>query len=117
MNATERAGRAAVRLGEGLGGWWKEAKERRMQVTGEQVKAAMIAANITRVDHHDCGGCGEMVFYSREGENLFFNPGCGCSWSQAEPRTWDSAADWINMQSSAEWRNKLRERFGLSHEA
>lgn len=88
-----------------------------MQVTGEQVKDAMIAANITHVDHHDCGGCGEMVFYSREGEHLFFNPGCGCSWSPAEPRSWQSAADWINMQSNAEWRSKLRAAFGLPHEA
>ncbi len=90
-----------------------------MLVTGEEVKAAMIAANITHVDHHDCGGCFEMVFYSREGKHLFFNPRCGCSsgWSPPEPRDWSDAADWINMQSSTEWRNKLRARFGLAPEA
>lgn len=84
-----------------------------MNVTGEQVKAAMIEAGITHVEHHDCGACGSRVFYSREGESLFFNPGCGCAWGPAEPRSWESAADWINMQSSPEWRNRLRERFGM----
>lgn len=87
------------------------------QVTAAQVRAAMIAANITYVDHHDCGGCGEMVFYSREGEQLFFNPGCGCSsWGAREPRDWQDAASWINMQSSPEWREKLAQRFGLTGE-
>jgi hypothetical protein len=83
------------------------------QVTGEQVRDAMITANITRVEHHDCGGCGVVVFYSRIGENLYFNPGCGCKWSPSEPRAWSDAADWINMQTSEEWRQKLRAAFGL----
>lgn len=90
-----------------------------MQVTGDQVHAAMVAANITHVDHHDCGGCGTMVFYSRQGDQLFFNPRCDCSpgWSPPEPRDWSDAADWINMQSRPEWRNKLRAAFGLPTEA
>lgn len=89
-----------------------------MIVTAEEVKAAMVAANITRVNSHECGGCGSMVFYSREGERLFFNPACNCSsrWSPSEPREWDDAAEWINMQSHAEERNKLRLRFGLPKE-
>ena len=48
-------------------------------VTGEQVKAAMIAANIEYVEQHECSICGEKVFYERKGESLFFNPSCGCS--------------------------------------
>lgn len=91
-----------------------------MQVTGEQVKAAMIAANITHVDHHDCGGCGYMTRYLREGDALLFDSGCYCGMRGVEnlqSREWQSAADWINMQSNAEWRNKLRAAFGLPHEA
>lgn len=84
-------------------------------ITGEQVKQAMIAKNITYIDHHNCGGCGSMVFYSRKGEQLYFNPGCGCSARSdpAELRDWEEAAAWINMQSSEEWRTKIAQRFGL----
>lgn len=82
-------------------------------MTGEQVKEAMIAKNITYVPHHNCGGCGEMIFYSREGEQLSFNPGCGCSWSPPEPRSWDDPAYWINMQSEDHWRVDIAARFGL----
>jgi hypothetical protein len=92
--------------------WDKTAASNSGTVTGAQVLEAMKAANITHVDHHDCGGCGEMVFYSRFGDQLFFNPGCGCSYSPPEPRSWDEAADYINMQND-EWRAKLKALFGL----
>lgn len=82
-------------------------------VTGEQVKAAMMAANISIVNHHECSICNQMVFYVRNGEQLFFAPGCGCSWSPAEPVSWERAADFINMQTNIEIRNKLRAAFGL----
>ena len=86
-----------------------------MTVTGEQVSVSMIKANITHVDHHNCGGCGEMVFYSREGDYLFFHPGCGCGRrSDAEPRDWSDAANWINMQNMPEWREKIAARFGMT---
>ena len=88
-----------------------------MQVTGKEVKAAMMAAGITRVDHHDCGIYGSMVFYSRDGEHLFFNPGCECSWSPPKPRSWDDLAGWINMQTVLEVRNELRAAVGLPPEA
>jgi ribosomal protein L37AE/L43A len=82
------------------------------KVTGNQVREAMMAANITQVDHHECGICGEMTFYSREGCNLFFNAGCGCAWSPPQPREWNDAAEFINMQD-AEWQEKLKACFGL----
>jgi hypothetical protein len=86
------------------------------KVTGKQVRDAMIAANITSVDHHECGGCYSRVFYSREGEQLFFNPRCGCTsgWTPPEPRPWSDAADWINMQTNEGMRQKLRAAFGLA---
>ena len=83
-------------------------------ITGEQVKDAMIEKGIEYVDHHECGICGVMVFYIREGEQLFFNSGCNCSHKGPEPRSWQSAADWINMQSNKEWREKLALRFGVA---
>lgn len=82
-------------------------------VTGEQVRNAMKDAGITVVDHHTCGICGVMVFYSRDNDQLFFNSGCGCMGSPPQPRNWDDAAEWINMQSVPEIRQKLATKFGL----
>ena len=84
------------------------------RVTGDEVKAAMIAGNITQVDHHDCGICGYMTRYWRQGEQLYFDRGCDCQWGGSEPRSWDDAANWINMQSKPESNEKLRKAFGLT---
>lgn len=88
------------------------------QVTPDEVRAACIAANITRIDHHDCAACGSWVFYSVEAENLFFNPACDCGGYRRwpEPREWLSASDWINMQDD-EGRPKTAAKFGISQES
>lgn len=86
-----------------------------MKVTSEQVKAAALAAGIMRVDHHDCGGCGYMTAYliTPQGD-LYFDPGCNCTYGYGpEPRSWEDAADWINLQSNPHWRNVIASRFGL----
>jgi hypothetical protein len=70
-----------------------------MMVNGEQVKAAVMATRITCIPHHECGICGCWVVYRVRDGDLYFDPACGCSWSPAEPRTWDSVAVWINMQT------------------
>ena len=85
-------------------------------VTGQQVKEAVKAAGLTWIPHHDCGCCGATVGYTVHGEDLYFAPGCDCSWTPEEPRTWDSAADWINMQNE-EWRAKLMAKFGMTPNA
>ena len=82
-------------------------------VTGEQVKEAAKNAGITHIDHHDCALCGEMVFYCVEGDDLYFNSGCGCSWAPPRPASWQQAADWINMQSEDKHRIGVAKRFGL----
>ena len=81
-------------------------------VTGEQVRMAMMLAEIERVDHHDCCICNQTVFYSRDNDKLYFHYGCGCSWSPPEERTWDDAAAWINMQQ-LDTRRTILERFGF----
>ena len=68
-------------------------------VTAKQVCEAVEQAGITRIDHHDCSICGHMVYYSVNQGQLFFNSGCGCSWSPARPSSWEEAAEYINMQS------------------
>ena len=82
-------------------------------VTGEEVKQAVQAAGITSIPHHDCGLCGEWVQYTVRGDQLYFEPGCGCSWSPPEPRPWAGAANWINMQTNEDVRKKLMRRFGF----
>jgi hypothetical protein len=89
-------------------------------VTGEQVRDAMIAADISVAPTRECSLCGYPMSYSREGERLFYDPGCDCSWRGREPREWQSAADWINMQTNPTIRDGIRARFGLppeSHDA
>ncbi len=85
------------------------------EITGEMVKNAMIENDITKVDHHQCGICNFMVYYSRTGEQLYFEPHCDCLTRTAlsEPRGWSEPADWINMQSNAEIKNKIAKRFGI----
>ena len=84
-----------------------------MKVTGEQIKEAMIAANIIIVSHHDCAICGEYTFYIRQENKLFYDSSCGCGISTPSYRLWDDAAEWINMQSE-EVARKLAAKFGLN---
>ena len=82
-------------------------------ITGEQVKEAMSAAGITKVDHHDCGFCGFMTHYFVAEGNLYFNSGCNCSWGGSRPASWGEAASWINMQSNEAVKQKLMAAFGI----
>lgn len=83
-------------------------------VTAEQVRAAVLAAGIVEIPHHDCAACGEWVRYIVHRESLYFDPSCGCAWTPfPEPREWQNAADWINMQSSDNVRSELMKRFGI----
>jgi hypothetical protein len=91
-------------------------QQRLISYSPNEVRDAMIAADITEVPHHDCGGCGVWVKYLRHGEQLYFGPGCGCSWSNPEPRSWADAADWLNMQSRPDIQQKLAARFGLAND-
>lgn len=86
-----------------------------MKATGEQVRDAMIAANITAVDHHECGICYYMCRFIRREEALFFDPGCDCTrGAPLELRSWQDAADWINMQNE-EGSAKIAQAFGLTN--
>jgi len=75
-------------------------------ITAEEVKAAMVAANITWAPSHDCCLCGQAVGWIRTGDNLSYRSGCGCSWSPDRPCDWSEAADNINRQ------DRNHERFG-----
>lgn len=89
------------------------------RVTGEQVRAAALAARIERVDRHRCSVCGYQTVYLVIGGNLFFDAGCWCPPHPRDPamRSWDSAADLIEMQTDPIRRVEIAKRFGLDLDA
>lgn len=83
-----------------------------MNVTGEQIKDAMIAASIEWVSVHKCSLCGYQCGYARVANHLFYDAGCGCLYRPPELREWDSVADFINRQSDPDTRQRLAASFG-----
>lgn len=67
----------------------------------------------TRLEHHDCGGCGYPTAYIFNGDAVYFDPGCHCFGSGPapfEPRSFQAIADWLSMQSSDEVRDRIMAR-------
>jgi len=87
-------------------------------VTSDEVKEAMIEANLERVLVRNCSMCGYQMEYIREGENLFYDAGCHCTYMRGglEPRDWNSISEWINMQSADEHKIRIAEKFGIKIE-
>jgi hypothetical protein len=73
------------------------------RVTGEQVEAAMVAAGIKRMEHHECSMCRYPTAYLRRGPLLFFDQRCHCTDRyEIAPRDWGDATEWTNMQIKTE---------------
>lgn len=85
------------------------------KVTADQLKDAMIEKGIFVVDHHPCGLCGYMTKYVRSGNRIWFDRGCDCmgNGQNFETRSWQDAANWINMQSNPAVQQRLAREFGL----
>ncbi len=85
-----------------------------MSITAAQLKAAAFGAGKTRIEHHECTFCHYPCAYLIAGEVLYFDAGCDCGISTPpEAREWQSAADWVNMQSTPEGQARVAARFGL----
>lgn len=85
------------------------------KVTGEEVKAAVFAAGITYIQSGVCSLCGGSVGYDVFGPDLYFNSNCNCAdFKPREPRTWDYAAQWINMQTDETIQREIMTRFGMT---
>jgi hypothetical protein len=82
-------------------------------ITAAQVQAAVLSKQITKIDHHRCSLCNHMVYYLVIGGELFFNPGCDCKWEDPEPRDWQDAANFINMQTNEIIRSQLMKQWGF----
>jgi hypothetical protein len=87
------------------------------KVTGEEIKAAMIANDITVVPHHACSICDYMTQYVRVGEILYFDAGCDCvkTHGSLQESEWDDPAEWVNMQTVEETALRLAASFGLAN--
>jgi len=90
-------------------------KEPMQNITPEEVKAAALAANIKRVDHHKCGACGSWVGFLISDENLFFDSNCQCTAYESTPHfaPWSEAVNWITTQRTPEEQVKAAKKFGL----
>lgn len=75
--------------------------------TAEAVKEAAFAANAVWLNHHACGACGTMVGYLLRDEEVYFQSGCGCSWSPPRPSSWADIASWLAMQSDDAQRDQI----------
>lgn len=82
-------------------------------VTGEQVRDAVVKAGIRIIKQHQCSICNYWVFWFFENGKLFFNPSCKCNRSGGLRRTWQDAADWINLHSNESKKRKIMQRFGF----
>ena len=84
------------------------------RVTGSQLREAMVRQNIVTVRHHTCSICNESVYYIRKDEQLFFDSSCDCCQSEPSLRSWDDAAEWVNLQTNEDYRVVLLSRFGIN---
>lgn len=69
------------------------------KVAAEDVLAEVLSRGIQRWRLRDCSICGEPLHYEFHGAHVFYQSGCGCSWSPPEPRSHQRVADTFNMQT------------------
>ena len=78
-----------------------------------RLKDSCVKNNIYRIPHHECSICGHMVQYEVYREELFFNSSCECVSSNVSKRTWEDAAEWVEMQSNEDAKKRILKVFGL----
>lgn len=85
-------------------------------ITADQVKAAALATGKQWLVARECSICLSPIGYEIHGEDLYFNGSCDCVryGSPIEPRSWQSAADWINMQDNETARREVAAVFHLT---
>lgn len=83
-------------------------------VTPEEVQQAMKEQNISRVSHHNCGRCNQVVAYHVVDGKLFLNHVCDCVDKGMCPREWSTLSNWINTQSNLENKRSLAAKVGIT---
>lgn len=88
------------------------------QVTGDEVRRAVLVSNEKQIMYRRCSICDSGLFFEIIEDELFVNTSCECT-SRPDGRKyygWEAAADYINMQSSLQVRNEIRQQFGMDPE-
>ena len=87
-------------------------------ITGHQLFNSVVNKGIKYIPHHNCSLCNCMVGYVVVDEiDLYFDATCDCvAVSDINYKTWDSAAEWVNMQTDETHRKELLKRFGIGTE-
>lgn len=76
--------------------------------SADWVREQVTEKKATTLDHHSCGLCGYMTNYAfQPGGNVYFDPGCDCTWGGHLPSSFEAVADWLAMQSSDETRDRI----------
>lgn len=83
-----------------------EASEPR-KYSEEWVKKTVAENGYGALLHHDCALCGVRVAYFFDAGGVTFNSSCGCGSAAPSRSSFRAVADWLEMQSSDEIREKL----------
>ena len=82
-------------------------------ITGEQVKNAVLSQNIVNIPLRDCSLCGCMIGYHVAGSDLYLDTSCGCAWSPSNLASWEDPAKLINIQADPEHKRDIAAKFGV----
>ena len=86
-------------------------------VSGDDLRRAMMASGKIYVCQRNCRRCGGEKGYIRRGEELFFDSECGCAGRAYLDMLfvrWDSVAEWINEMHDRKEKRRLLRGFGFS---
>lgn len=69
-------------------------------VTAEQCRAIVKDKGFRRVGHHRCTLCGYQTAYVFDGDAVYFDPGCDCTYGRnVRPSSYESLAETFNRQT------------------
>lgn len=75
--------------------------------SAEWIRKKAVETNTRWLTNHDCGLCGVDVGYIIHGDHVDYRSGCGCSWSDDRPSSFEEIANWLAVQSSDEVRDRI----------
>lgn len=85
--------------------------------TAEELKQACHKHKIERVNVRQCSICNGWIGYVISGDSIAFDSGCDCvSYGGWMARTWQDAAECVNMQTDFEVKKTLAAKFGVDLE-
>jgi hypothetical protein len=65
------------------------------------------------IQHHDCGICGEMVGWYTDEPEPYFDPSCGCGSGGGHYDTWENVFKWYNTVSEKETEEAVQAAWNI----